>query len=99
AAALQPMSPLDLIERLADGDGHEQPPEVVAVGEPGEPAVHGPGTEAVEGAQRGIFLVLDGATLLRGPESGPCQLNHQVEVTIPERLGRGVISALQLADP
>jgi len=52
ATPLQPTLVLDKVGGFAGGDRDQHPPEVVAVVEPGKPAVLGPPAEAVEGAQR-----------------------------------------------
>ena len=52
----------DSADRLAGRDHDQQPPEVVAIEEVGEASPDGPLAEAIEGAQRDVFLV-DGRIL------------------------------------
>ena len=47
------------IDGLAGGQVDEQPPEVVAIVEPGEPALADPLAERLEGAQGQVLLVVD----------------------------------------
>ena len=60
-----------LVHHLPRRDDHQQPPEVVAVGDVGKlPPADSP-TEAVEGAQGGILLVFGGPCASSAGESGP----------------------------
>jgi hypothetical protein len=60
AAPLLPSRAAHLVGGLAFGDGDEDPPEVIAVVQPGKAALGGGAAEAVEGTQRRILLILDG---------------------------------------
>ena len=52
------MAEHDEVGRLSLGERNQNPPQVVAVVQAGEPAVRCGGTKAVEGAQRDVLLVL-----------------------------------------
>ena len=66
AAALLPPLVLDLVQRLALGDDHQQPPEIAPIGELGVATVGGSPAEAVERAEGGVLLVGDGPRGDRG---------------------------------
>ena len=88
AAALAALPP-EVVGGLARRDRHEQPPQVAAVAEPGEPALGGTPAEAVEGAQRHVLLV--GHAQRGRLEPGVRQADELVEVSPPELRG-GVIN-------
>ena len=56
---------------LPRGDDHQQPPEVVAVGQLRELPPGQPRAEAVEGAQRRIFFIAGGVSDGRTPAAAP----------------------------
>ena len=87
------------INGLPDGDHDQEPPEVVAIGQPRESPRGGAAAEAVEGAQGRILLILDRPGPPRGAESGAGEMDQAIEVALPEVLGGGVAAGLQVADP
>jgi len=87
----------DLVEGLAGGDDDQQPPQVVAVVELGEPAAGHPLEEAVEGILDDVLLV--GGPAAGGPELVAGQADEPAVVPLPERLGGGRVPALQGRDP
>src|SRR5262249_43870299 len=56
-APLLPRFPPGLVRHLPGRDGHQQPPEVIAVGQVGEPPPRQPGVAVREGAQGGILFI------------------------------------------
>src|SRR5262245_23170678 len=69
APLLPPRAP-GLVHDLARREADQEPPEVVAVIEPGKTAPRRPGAEALEGAQRGVLLVSSGAMPPGGAKAG-----------------------------
>ena len=96
AAFLAPLA-VGLVDGLALGDDHEQPPQVIAVIEPGITSAGGPADEAVEGAQGGIFLVGHGPG--RTAEPVARQPDQGLEIALPELLGGIGIPGLEGGDP
>src|SRR5262249_47552277 len=88
AAALQLMFAPDLVGCLSRGDGDEEPPEVVSAAERGEGTGGGPIEEAVEDAQRNVFLIARPTRL--GPKPKSCEMGKALEVPSPE-VPRGLI--------
>jgi len=98
AAALLAALGADQVGGLALGEGDEQPPQVVAVGQAGEAAVLGGAAEAGEGGKRHVLLVGGAARLAL--ELGPGQADQAVEVALPQPLGGGRVAfALEQAQP
>src|SRR5262249_12813339 len=85
------------VARLAQRDDHQELPQVVAVVELGEAALLRPAAEAVEGAERHVLLVGDGAA--GGPQALPGQAHELREIALPEPLRAGLGAGLQLRDP
>ena len=75
-----------LVDGLALGDHHEQPPQVIAVIEPGITSAGGPADEAVEGAK----AASSSSATVRGRTAEPVarQPDQGLEVALPELLGR-----------
>jgi hypothetical protein len=75
----------ELVEGLAGGDDHQNPPEIVAVVELGEAAAGHSLEEAVEG-------VLDHVVLVGLPAAGGAELvagqGHELAVVAPRAVGR-----------
>ena len=90
---------LDPIDGLADRQHDQQAPEVVAVGQVGEWAAVNAATEAIEGAEGHILLVLDRPRAAVVPELLARQENEPLEVALPEVLCRGITAGSQVADP
>jgi hypothetical protein len=97
AAALLPPLALDLIQGLSLGDDHQEPPEVVAVGEPGAAAAGRASAEAVEGAEGRVLLVGDGSRRVAEPQ--PREPDEAVEVVPPQLLRGLAVAGLQLPEP
>ena len=99
AAALlaEPMAILRL--DFPRGDDHQEPPEVVAVGQLGELSPGQPRAETVEGAQSRILLVAGSVPAPRRPQPRPCQVHHPREVSLPQRLRRREVARLHSGDP
>src|SRR5262245_47214097 len=76
--------------RLAEGDGGQEVPQVVAVVQMGEATLRGAATDAIEGAE-GHVLFVGGAAVL-SPEPGAGQASQAAEIAIPE-WGKGVTFA------
>src|SRR5262249_706261 len=97
AAVLQALLALDQVDGLAGGDDHQQAPEVVAVGEPGEAALPDALKETVEGALHHVAFIhraTPGAA-----QSFPRQANQPLVVALPEFLGGSAVSPLEPDDP
>src|SRR5262249_2985803 len=82
---------------LAGRQRNEQSPQVVAVVQPGEPALLAAGGEAGEGAEGRVPLV--GGPPRRVLESRARQPDEAVEVTLPKVLGGGLVAGLELSQP
>ena len=83
ATALHPPRAAHLVGDLAFGDGDQEPPEVVAVVEPGEAALSRGAAEAVEGTQRRILLILGRPGPSLGAQPGLGQADEAGEVALP----------------
>jgi hypothetical protein len=83
ATALQPARAAHLVRDLTFSNGDQQPPEVVAVVQPGEAALGGGAAEAVEGTERRILLILCRPGPPVGAQSGLGQADEAGEVTLP----------------
>jgi hypothetical protein len=99
AAAFLAAGALELVISFPRGDEDEQVPEVVAVGKPGIPPLHGARAEALEGAEGGVFLVLNDPQAARRAKLGPGDTNQTLEVALPQGLGRSRVPSLQRVDP
>jgi hypothetical protein len=99
AAALAPPGAAELVGGLALGEGHQQPPEVVAVVEPGEAAFRGGAAEAVEGAERRVLPVGDDGRDAGAAEPPVGQAHEPLEVAPPDGLDDGGVAPLQVVDP
>ena len=78
--------------------GDEEPPEVVSVAEPGEGTGGDPIEEAVEDAQRNVFLIARSTRL--GPKPKSSEMGKALEVPSPEVPGGLIhLSRLKCADP
>src|SRR5262249_37388180 len=77
----------ELVEGLAGGDDHQQPPQVVAVVELGEAAAGHPLEEAVEGVLDDVLLV--GHAAAGGAELVAGEADQAAVVALPEALGGG----------
>jgi hypothetical protein len=82
-------------------DGAREPPEVVAVGQLRELPPDQARAQAVEGAQRRVFLVAGGVVdpTARGPQPRPRQVHHPREIAFPQRLRRRQVAGLHPGDP
>src|SRR5262249_39772299 len=88
---------LRLIQSLALGDDHQQPPEVVAIVEPRvSPARRAP-YEAVEGVERRVLLVGHGAGSTAQP--GARQPDQRLEIAAPELVSSFGFAGFQRLDP
>jgi hypothetical protein len=68
--------------------------------EPRESAQGDAAVEAVESAQSRVFLIGFGANAMRCfSQACPCQTYQPVEVTIPDRTRRLLVTALQFSNP
>ena len=88
ATALQPPRTAHLVRDLAFGDDDQEPPEVVAVVQPGEAALSRGAAEAVEGTQRRILLILGRPGPSVGAQSGLGQPDQAGEVRAPRAAER-----------
>src|SRR5271166_23861 len=99
AASLELALAPNLIADLAHRDHDQEPPEIVAILEAVEPARRGAGAKTVEGAQGGVFLVLD----RRGPRDRFELLSRQThqagEIALPKPAGGIGLAILQVPDP
>src|SRR5262249_40301441 len=86
------------VVRLAGGDGHQQPPQVIAVAEFGEAAGGGRAEEAVEDAQGDVLAI--GRAASCGAQAGVGGPGQPLEVPLPEAArGLAPVAGLQVADP
>jgi hypothetical protein len=101
AAPLLPEPAAGMRPDLPRGDDHQEPPEVVAVCQPREPAAGQAGARAVEGAQRRVLLVAGRVVTptARGPQPRPRQIHHPREIPLPQRLRRRQVAGLHPGDP
>ena len=97
AAALLALLMACQVEGLAHGDHHQQPPQVVAVGELGKPALLGAAAKAVEGTEGDVFLV--GEALRRAVELLPGQVDELREIALPEPLRGVIVAAFEPVNP
>ena len=71
-----------LVGRLARGDHDQQPPEVVTIAEPIEPAMSGAVAEALESALGHVLAVDDAGTMRELPELVVGQPDEPVEMRL-----------------
>jgi len=97
AAALLAVLALVQVDGLARGDDDQQRPQVIAIIQFREAALFCPTAEAVEGAQRRVFLV--GGAARQALELLARQVDEAGKVALPESLRRVAVTAAELLDP
>jgi hypothetical protein len=85
------------VDRLAQGNDHEQVPEVGAVGQLGEQALFGPAAEAGKGADGDVLFVRRRARRILEPFAR--QTDQAAEIPRPEFIGGRGIAGLDLGYP
>src|SRR5262249_46126783 len=97
AATLVPLLVPDELERLACGDGNEDVPQVVAVGELWKARAGDAVAETVESAESHVLLV--GGPARRLAQLLARQPDEAREIRLPQSLNRRRVSSLQNIDP
>src|SRR5208283_2034264 len=88
---------LTKVDRLADGDSHQELPQVVAVVELGETSGGDAAAEAIEGAKGHVFLI--GRASLDAVQMGMSKVHETLEVRLPEAPGGLAVALLELRNP
>src|SRR6266851_4012347 len=95
-ATLRPAFVAELTGGGARGEGEEEVPQFVAVGQVGEPALFRAALKGEEGGQGGVFLIRDAAQSRR--QSLPGRRDHAREEPLPQLTGGDRIAGLDLLD-
>ncbi len=99
AAAFESFLALNLGVGLAHRNGHENSPEILAIGKLGKPSLGDSHAKAVERAQGGVLLVGLCPRMALPLQLPPGQDDQPAEIAFPEWLGRRQVAASEVAHP